>query len=410
MNSSKTTQQQPPICSWAEKVRVSDSSTRCALDRLARKPVGSVLTIPKDMQLDNIDIWQRSMVGFFVSYKMPFHAVQAVANRIWKSMGLEKTTVMANGFMIFRFSSVTAMEEVLARGPWMFGGKAILLQQWQPGFQFDKNKIKTIPVWVRLQGLPFPLWNKKGLSMAASMVGRPLASDEATIQCTRLEFARVCVEIDASIPLVHNFQVQSSLSDEPITVDVSYEWKPSKCDSCKVFGHSCKAQGRKDNQAPKIMDAVQLPEPKAACLEMADKAPLVKEATINSQQPTGSLDPPLKENKKAGENGSLSVGTEAGENCSLSVGKETGANCSLNVGNSHKASTCHEDRQGRGKPSQPPSLHAWKIKWIQYVVVQRTKVKEWKWKPREVALMQNHQTVPRNRALLHQSKLKMAYL
>ncbi|KAJ6767457.1 hypothetical protein OIU74_021351 [Salix koriyanagi] len=80
---------------------------------------------------------------------------------------------------------------------------------------------------------------------------------------------------------------------------------------------------------------------------MADKAPLGKEANINSQQPTGSLDPPLKENKKAGENGSLSVGTEAGENCSLSVEKETGANCSLSVGNAHKASTCHEDQQGQ---------------------------------------------------------------
>uniref|UniRef100_A0A6N2L3N8 DUF4283 domain-containing protein n=1 Tax=Salix viminalis TaxID=40686 RepID=A0A6N2L3N8_SALVM len=165
-------------------------------------------------------IWKRSMVGFFVSYKMSFHAVQAVANRIWKSMGLEKTMVLANGFMIFRFSTEAAIGDVLARGPWMFGGKAILLQQWHPGFQFDKNMIKTIPVWARLQGLPFPLWNKKGLSLAASMV------------------------------------VASTLSEEPITVDVTYEWKPAKCDTCHVFGHSCKNQGKKEVLEGKIVENV----------------------------------------------------------------------------------------------------------------------------------------------------------
>ncbi|KAJ6721436.1 GLYCINE-RICH CELL WALL STRUCTURAL PROTEIN 1.8-LIKE [Salix viminalis] len=254
MDTTKEPPQHQAQCSWAGKVRVSDSSMRCTLERLARQPVGSILTIPQDMQMADSAIWKRSMVGFFVSYKMSFHAVQAVANRIWKSMGLEKTMVLANGFMIFRFSTEAAIGDVLARRPWMFGGKAILLQQWHPGFQFDKNKIKTIPVWARLQGLPFPLWNKKGLSLAANMVGKPVASDEATIHGRRLEYARVCIEIDATVPLVHHFQVVSTLSDEPITVDVTYEWKPAKCDTCHVFGHFCKNQGKKEILEGKIVE------------------------------------------------------------------------------------------------------------------------------------------------------------
>ncbi|KAJ6397271.1 hypothetical protein OIU84_020273 [Salix udensis] len=247
MNNNKPTHhQQAPNNSWAEKVRVSNASTRCTLERLARQPPGSILKIPHDMQMAEVETWTRSIIGFFVGYKMPFHAVQAIANMIWKANGLEKTMVMSNGFMIFRFSSETKIDEVLAKGPWMFGGKAIILQRWHPGFQFDKNKIKTIPVWARLQGLPFPLWNKQGLSLAASMVGRPVACDDATIQCSRLEFARVCIEIEASLPLVHNFQVESTLSETPITVDVAYEWKPARCESCKVFGHSCKTQNSRD--------------------------------------------------------------------------------------------------------------------------------------------------------------------
>ncbi|KAJ6731272.1 GLYCINE-RICH CELL WALL STRUCTURAL PROTEIN 1.8-LIKE [Salix viminalis] len=245
------TQQSKPG-SWADKMKVSDSNMQCFLEPLPKRPMGSILKIPHDMHMADEDIWKRSMIGFFVSYKLPFHAIQSIANRIWKSHGLEKTTVMSNRFMIFRFSIEEAIGEILARGPWLFGGKTIILQQWQPGFLFDKSKIKTIPVWARLQGLPFPLWNKEGLSLAVSMVGKPLASDEATMKCSRLEYARVCIEVDASFPLTNQFQVVSQLSEEPITVDVSYEWKPSRCAKCMVFGHSCKVQDGQEANKEKI--------------------------------------------------------------------------------------------------------------------------------------------------------------
>ncbi|KAJ6373808.1 hypothetical protein OIU78_029485 [Salix suchowensis] len=297
---------------WAAKVRVSDSSMRCTLEHLMRKPAGSTLQIPHDMQMADVDIWKRSMIGFFVSYKLPFHAVQSIANRIWKTHGLEKTTVMANGFMVFRFNTEAAVGEILARGPWLFGGKAILLQQWQPGFLFDKNKIKTIPVWARLQGLPFPLWNKKGLSLAASMVGKPIACDEATMQCSRLEFARVCIEIDAEEPIIHQFQVVSSLSEKPVSVHVSYEWKPARCATCKVFGHSCKTTGKQQvslekdltveaakspgQDQPRVTSNNAVPEKEAPTLELTHtivhgkavpRATTVKLTDIQTNQTSG---------------------------------------------------------------------------------------------------------------------------
>ncbi|KAB5564620.1 hypothetical protein DKX38_004674 [Salix brachista] len=255
--------QQTKTSSWAEKVRVSDNTTRCQLERLERQPTGSILQIPKDMVMANVDSWRRSMIGFFISYKMPFYAIQSIANRAWKKYGLEKITVLDNGFMVFRFPTEEAIEEVLAKGPWLFGGKTILLQKWHPCFQFDKNKITSLPVWARLKGLPFPLWNKHGLSLAASMVGTPLACDEATLQCNRLEYARVCIELKASLPPVHSFKVASSLSEEPVTVEVDYEWKPSRCATCKVFGHSCKMQEAAGNidEVGKVKTAEEIQTP-----------------------------------------------------------------------------------------------------------------------------------------------------
>ncbi|XP_034915333.1 uncharacterized protein [Populus alba] len=225
--------------SWADRVRISDASTRFTLDNLVRQPIGHRLKVTEAMLMENSAQWTRCMVGFFPGYKMPYHAVNKIASRVWKQCGLEHVTATANGFMIFRFNTEENMHSVLEKGPWMFGGKNIILQQWHPRFQFDKNKISTLPVWIRLHGLPFPLWSKQGLSMAASMVGRPLSCDEQTYNCTRLEYARVCVEIDATLPYVQNFEIESPLSAEPITITVDYEWKPSRCETCHVFGHSC---------------------------------------------------------------------------------------------------------------------------------------------------------------------------
>ncbi|KAF9663126.1 hypothetical protein SADUNF_Sadunf17G0006000 [Salix dunnii] len=158
--------------SWAEKVRVSDSSMRCNLEQMARRPAGSILKIPQDMQLAD------------------------------------------------------------------------------------------------------------GLSMAASMVGKPIASDVATMQCTRLEFARVCVEIDAEVPLVHNFKVMSTLSEDPISVDVSYEWKPARCATCRVFGHSCKSSERQEDLTVKDQEGEQI-----ALNDIPSKGTAEKEGTIAVPDP-----------------------------------------------------------------------------------------------------------------------------
>ena len=155
----------------------------------------------------------------------------------------------ATGFWLFRFQTEDQMLAILERGPWMFGGKAIILQQWHPQFVFDKNRISKLPVWVRLHGLPFTLWSRKGLSVAASVVGKPLSCDEPTFCCTRLDFARVCVEIDAAKPLVYKYDLASPCPNEPLHIEVEYEWKPARCDKCKLFGHACKEQDGKDMEA-----------------------------------------------------------------------------------------------------------------------------------------------------------------
>ncbi|KAJ6287630.1 hypothetical protein OIU78_001700 [Salix suchowensis] len=232
----------PPQATWADRVRVTDSTTRHTLDPIPQQPAGSRLKIPTGMKFLNTDQWSRCMIGFFTGCRLPYHAVNLIARKVWGPHGLEQVLTMEDSFLIFRFKSEESVLDVMEKGPWMFGGKNIILQKWTPQFQFDRSKIGHVSVWIRLRGLPLPLWTRQGLSMAASMVGKPQSCDGQTITCKRLDYARLCVELDASLPFIHHFEVESPLTQEPVKVTVEYEWKPSRCEVCQSFGHKCITQ------------------------------------------------------------------------------------------------------------------------------------------------------------------------
>ena len=124
--------QKPNTSTWADRVKVTDSSTRFTLDPLPRHEEGGKPELTADMLTDNAEQWERCMVGFFPRFRMNFHTVNTVANRIWKNRGLESVMSTASWFWLFRFQKEEQMQAILERGPWMFGGKTMILQQWHP--------------------------------------------------------------------------------------------------------------------------------------------------------------------------------------------------------------------------------------------------------------------------------------
>lgn len=106
--------------SWADRVRVFDSSTRFTLEPLPRQPIGHNLKVTKEILLENSDQWNRCMIGFFPGFRMPFHAVNSIASKAWRQYGLENVMTTANGFMIFCFNTEEKMQAVIEKGPWMF--------------------------------------------------------------------------------------------------------------------------------------------------------------------------------------------------------------------------------------------------------------------------------------------------
>lgn len=131
---------------WADRVRITNSTTRHTLEDLPQLPAGTRLVIPADMKMHSMEQWSCCMVGFFTGYKPPYQAINLIARKAWGPHGLEEVLTMADGFLIFRFAIEEAVSKVIEKGPWMIGGKNIILQKWTPKFQFDTSRISALPV------------------------------------------------------------------------------------------------------------------------------------------------------------------------------------------------------------------------------------------------------------------------
>jgi hypothetical protein len=190
-----------------------------------------------DVFEDGCEFWKSTLVGHFVGQKLRYPVVNSIAKRIWGSYGLSEVLSSDNGFFIFTFDSVDHATNVLERAPWHMANRPLVLKRWQPNMQFLKDDLARVPVWVRLYNVPLEYWTIKGLSCVASAIGVPLHADHTTLLRKRLSYARVCVEIDASKTLVKEYDLRCP-NGLFITISAEYEWIPSKCSNCNVFGHT----------------------------------------------------------------------------------------------------------------------------------------------------------------------------
>jgi len=121
--------------------------------------------------------------------------------------------------------------------------------------QFWKDKLSRIPVWIKLHHVLLEYWTNKGLSCVTNALGVPLHAFATTLMCKCLTYIRVCVEIDASKLLVKEFDLQCH-NGMVIIISAEYEWLPSRCSSCNVFGHNlATCPANHNDKAPMMEEA-----------------------------------------------------------------------------------------------------------------------------------------------------------
>ncbi|GAV93070.1 DUF4283 domain-containing protein/zf-CCHC_4 domain-containing protein, partial [Cephalotus follicularis] len=182
-------------------------------------------------------LWEFSLVAYLVGKRLPGRSVKDILAKKCGKVGRFSIHIVENGVFIVKFEQGQARDWVLDNGPWDVWGYHLVLLKWSLGMPLNLGGCKTLPVWVKLMGVPLQYWTKVGLSYIASVLGRPLYMDTSTTNRYALSYARVCVEMDASSSFPPNITLD--LGDgNTMEIGVEYPWRPASCSLCQVFEHS----------------------------------------------------------------------------------------------------------------------------------------------------------------------------
>ncbi|XP_059654737.1 uncharacterized protein LOC132301505 [Cornus florida] len=197
---------------------------------------GDLILSSPEIEHAGISALRSSLIGFFVHKSLHFGLIQTLSTKYWSDKGLLKVTSSVKGFFEFHFSSSAMCDLILAEGPWFFAGKAITLKKWDPEFRYNHH-VSSLPIWVKIFGLPLHYWTSSGFSLVVSAIGKPIFANIYTEEKSKTRFVKLCIEINTNshFPATLNLQLNSGIM---ASLRFEYLHCPPSCSLCQCFGHN----------------------------------------------------------------------------------------------------------------------------------------------------------------------------
>lgn len=76
---------------------------------------------------------------------------------------------MKNGIMPVWLDCEKGKLDELQGGIYHFDNKLLIVKAWSPEMEFPKEKLMTVPSWIKLPRLDLKYWSAKGLSRIGSL-------------------------------------------------------------------------------------------------------------------------------------------------------------------------------------------------------------------------------------------------
>jgi len=175
--------------------------------------------------------WKDAIVVKLLGKNLGYNTMRDRLQKIWKLQGGFEIMDNDNGFYMVKFDLAADKEKVITGGPWLIFDHCLAVSHWSPEFASLEAKVDRTVVWVRFSGLNLVYYDESFLLAMASAIGRPIKVDTNTLRVERGKFARVCVEIDLTAPVVGKIWVNGHW------YKVQYEGLHLICTSCGCYGH-----------------------------------------------------------------------------------------------------------------------------------------------------------------------------
>lgn len=175
--------------------------------------------------------WKDALVIKLLGKVIGYNTMKDRLTRIWKLQGGFDIMDIDNSFYMVKFDLAEDREKVSSGGPWMIFDHYLAVTHWTPEFVSPAAKIERTLVWICFPGLNLVYYDESFLLAMASTVGKPIRMDTNTLKVERGRFARICVEIDLTQPVVGKVWLYDHW------YNVTYEGLHIICTSCGRYGH-----------------------------------------------------------------------------------------------------------------------------------------------------------------------------
>ncbi|GJT03599.1 putative ribonuclease H-like domain-containing protein [Tanacetum coccineum] len=150
--------------------------------------------------------------GNGIDVVVPMESIRAISERFGKYGLVSSMFSSSTRLFSFKFSSIDGLDAMLENGPWFIRNNPFILKKWRPDQNLLKEDVSTVPVWVKLHGVPITAFSEDGLSAIATKLGTPIMLDSYTSDMCmqswgRSSYTRAMIELQADEELKDNIVV-----------------------------------------------------------------------------------------------------------------------------------------------------------------------------------------------------------
>ncbi|GAB2269538.1 hypothetical protein Dimus_004458 [Dionaea muscipula] len=203
------------------------------LRKLDRTQIGGCIDLSGEDAAEFLGEPPKCIVGY-LSGPYPGNAAMRRLVDSWNTQ--VEFQLHSSGWIIFEFKEVCSLLNVLQNVPYVVRGQVLMIRRMPPFFDFGREGMSSMPIWVKLPNIPLRLMKMECLELLGSQIGTPIMTDKLTFTQERVSYARLLVEVDLAKEVVTKIPIKLPGNHTHIQV-VEYENLPKYCRRCWEVGH-----------------------------------------------------------------------------------------------------------------------------------------------------------------------------
>lgn len=175
--------------------------------------------------------WRKGVIVKLLGRKIGFKALENRLHQMWVRKGVLHIIDLGRDYCLVTFSHKDNLVKALLEGPWLIFDHYLVVKKWCPDFDPATAAIEKVSVWLRFSELPIEYYDYDVLKFIGDRIGRTVKVDKNTLTQERGKYAKLCVEVDLTKPLLAMFTIKGR------QFKVEYEGLHLLCLTCGKFGH-----------------------------------------------------------------------------------------------------------------------------------------------------------------------------